>query len=66
MIDFLSQEPYGLLWDLSLRYLTYNVIYFDRVTAKVDMMKMYGCSHIDGKMPLMITSQDERAGWYFV
>lgn len=32
-----------------------------KVTAKVDMMKMYGCSHGDGKMPLMMTSQSERA-----
>lgn len=34
-----------------------------RVTAKVDQMKMFGTAAVgDGKMPLMITSQDEKSG----
>jgi len=33
------------------------------VTAKVDKMKMFGTAAVDdGKMPLMITSQDEKSG----
>jgi len=33
------------------------------VTAKVDQMKMFGTAAVDdGKMPLMITSQDEKSG----
>ena len=34
-----------------------------RVTAEVDQMKMFGSvADDDGKMPLMITSQDEKSG----
>lgn len=34
-----------------------------RVTAIVDQMKMFGTAAVDdGKMPLMITSQDEKSG----
>ena len=33
-----------------------------RVTAKVDMMKMFGSADSDGQMPLMITSQDDKPG----
>ena len=34
------------------------------MTAKVDMMKMFGSAGNDGKMPLMITSQDDKTGWF--
>ena len=33
-----------------------------RVTAKVDMMKMFGSADSNGQMPLMITSQDDKPG----
>ena len=33
-----------------------------RVTAKVDMMKMFGSTDSNGQMPLMITSQDDKPG----
>jgi len=40
-----------------------NIICSLRVTAKVDQMKMFGTAAVDdGKMPLMITSQDEKSG----
>ena len=46
------------------RVLTNLLLYFLlRVTAKVDKMKMFGTAAVDdGKMPLMISSQDEKSG----
>ena len=32
------------------------------MTAKVDMMKMFGSADSNGQMPLMITSQDDKPG----
>lgn len=32
------------------------------MTAKVDMMKMFGSADSDGQMPLMMTSQDDKSG----
>ena len=34
-----------------------------RLSAKVEQMKMFGSANaVDGKMPLMITSQDDKLG----
>ena len=34
-----------------------------RLSAKVERMKMFGSANaVDGKMPLMITSQDDKLG----
>jgi len=40
------------------------ILFYFRLTAKVDMMKMFGSAGSDGKMPLMMTSQNEKTGWF--
>ena len=37
--------------------------FLSRLSAKVDQMKMFGSADVvDGKMPLMLTSQDDKLG----
>lgn len=40
------------------------ILFYFRLTAKVDMLKMFGSAGSDGKMPLMMTSQDEKTGCF--
>ncbi|XP_068741113.1 intermembrane lipid transfer protein VPS13A-like [Montipora capricornis] len=58
LIDVARLSFQDLFTDLSQRTSAQAI----KITAKVDLVKMYGCSRDDGKMPLIITSPDERAG----
>ena len=64
--DIMDKSSHHLQEPTTHGCLTDNLIFLNRVTAKVDMMKMFGSAGSDGKMPLMITSQDDKPGKFCI